>query len=179
MQIDLSSGRQLIHDMAQHTTSSKPSLRHGFPAFLSSTVVLVAALSFLGYVLTQAGHLTSPGRKLDATFSSSNGLHPGADVVLAGVTVGAVTSVTLDRQSMMSHVAFAIQNNMHLPVDTQLSIGSSTLTSANALVIMPGTSHQDLADDAVITKTCELVSLEQQISQYIFSANGTGSGCDR
>lgn len=159
------------------TIVAKHGRRHGFAAIASSASVLAISFTFFGYALTRGASLPQSGYNLNATFLSSNGLHSGADVVLAGVQVGTVTSINLDERSMLSHVVFSVQQNLQLPVDTRLSIGSSTLTSGNALIVTPGVSHQRLATGAVITQTCELTSLEQQISQYIFGAGGTSSGC--
>ena len=159
------------------TIVTKHGRRHSSAAIASSAGVLIISLSFFGYALTRSGSLPPSGYDLNATFLSSNGLRSGADVVLAGVQVGTVTSIDLDEHSMLSHVTFSVQQNLQLPVDTRLSIGSSTLTSGNALIVTPGVSHQRLAAGAVITQTCELTSLEQQISQYIFGAGGTSSGC--
>lgn len=134
-----------------------------------------------GGFYTYASLLGNPARgdtyRLEAKFLSSNGLHAGADVVLAGVSVGQVTSISLDKQALTSLVTFRIAQDLQLPIDTRLSIGSSTLTSNNALILSPGTSTKMLPADAVISDTCQLTSLEQQVSQYIFGSEAASSGC--
>ena len=150
---------------------------HGFAAIASSAGVLAVSLGFFSYAFTLSGNLPRSGYDLEATFLSSNGLHRGADVVLAGVPVGTVTSVVLDEHSMMSRIGFSVQQDLPLPADTRLSIGSSTLTSGNVLIVTPGGSPQRLSAGALITQTCEPTSLEQQISQYIFGAAGASYGC--
>ena len=114
---------------------------------------------------------------LQAAFLSSNGLHKGADVILAGVVVGRVTAVTLNQRTMASDVTFQLDTALKLPVDTRLSIGSSSLTSGSALLVDPGTSHRLLSAGAMLTDTCEPISLEQQVSRYIFGNAGAASGC--
>lgn len=158
-------------------TGSFRGFRHGFAAFAASASVLILAIGFYGYAASLGNRGIGPVYELDATFLSSSGLQSGADVVLAGVTVGTVTAITLDEATMSSHVRFQIEQELRLPVDTRLSIGSSTLTSGNALLIRPGKSTQMVSSGATLTNTCELVSLEQQISQYIFGNGGTSTDC--
>ena len=159
------------------TTSRRPGTRHGLAAVAASASVLLVSLGFYGYASALGGSGPEAGYELNATFLSSNGLHAGADVVLAGIKVGTVSAITLDAGAMTARVRFEVQRDLRLPVDTRLSIGSSTLTSGNALMILPGKSSQILAVGATVTRTCELTSLEQQVSDYIFGSGGASSDC--
>ena len=109
---------------------------------------------------------------LQAVFLSANGLHAGADVRLAGVKVGAVSSITLDPVTFSARVGFYLNDGYKLPVDTTLGIGSSSFTSANGLLVEPGRSSRTLAPGETIRDTQESISLEQAVSQYIFGARG-------
>ena len=151
--------------------------RHGITATAASAAVLCVATGFYGYAASLVGASGGHAYQLRATFLSSNGLHEGADVVLAGVAVGKVTTVVLDRRTLASNVTFQIDQALRLPVDTRLSIGSSTLTSGEALLVDPGRSRQMLPAGATLTDTCEPTNLEQQVSRYIFGNGGAGSGC--
>ena len=165
----------------RRTSSSRPShgrSRNGPAAVTASTLVLVLAFGFYGYATSLGGRDARADYALDATFLSSNGLQAGADVMLAGVPVGTVTSIALDDRTMLSRVRFRINQQLRLPVDSRLSIGSSTLTSGNALLIAPGKSAQSLGPGATVTDTCASTSLEQQVSQYIFGAGGAPSPCE-
>ncbi len=153
------------------------SRRHGITATMASALVLCLAIGFYGYAAQLNGDRAQVSYGLKAVFLSSNGLHGGADVILAGVVVGQVTDVALNQRTMESDVAFRLDSALRLPADTRLSIGSSSLTSGSALLIEPGRSHQMLASGATLSDTCEPVSLEQQVSQYIFGNAGAGSGC--
>ena len=158
-------------------TTATPSRRHGITATAASAFVLCLAIGFYGYSARLNGSRAEASYELQATFLSSNGLHEGADVVLAGVVVGRVTGVTLNQRTMTSDVTFHLDDALRLPVDTRLSIGSSSLTSGSALLVDPGRSHQMLSSGATLTDTCEPISLEQQVSQYIFGNAGAASGC--
>ncbi len=151
--------------------------RHGVASVLASCGVLAVTLGFYGYAASVAHPDRGHTYPLEATFLSSNGLSAGADVLIAGVPVGAVTAITLDTQAMVSHVRFRIDQSIHLPMDSRLSIGSPGLTAANALMIEPGHSKQRMKADGVLTDTCEAVSLEDQVSRYIFGNGGAATGC--
>ena len=88
-----------------------------------------------------------------------------------------MTTIGLDERTMLSQVGFRVDDRLHLPVDSRLSIGSSTLTSANALIISPGRSDRALEPGATLTDTCAATSLEQQVSRYIFGSGGAPSPC--
>ncbi|GAL96766.1 toluene ABC transporter periplasmic protein [Acetobacter tropicalis NRIC 0312] len=137
-------------------------------ATLFSSAVLAGTLAFALYARATQ---TAPGQErydLSARFVSANGLARGADVALAGVPVGRVSSVTLDPTSQMAIVKFRMNTELKIPDDSTLTIGSSTLSSDNALIIEPGHSRAMAAPGTLLTHTLEPSSLEQQVSNYIF-----------
>ena len=158
-------------------TTATPSGRHGITATAACAFVLCLAIGFYGYSVQLNGGRAGVSYQLQATFLSSNGLHEGADVVLAGVSVGRVTAVALNQRTMASDVTFQLDSALRLPIDTRLLIGSSSLTSGSALLVDPGRSRQMLSSGATLTDTCEPISLEQQVSRYIFGNAGAASGC--
>ncbi|NHN87604.1 MlaD family protein [Acetobacter conturbans] len=145
--------------------------RHTGTAVFSFAVLAAAA----GFALYAHGMQTSFGVSrypLSATFVSANGLAPGARVVLGGVPVGRVSSVHLDPQTQMAVVDFEVNDTLHFPMDSVLSVGSMTLSGDNTLMIEPGTSTAMTKAADVIANTREPVSLEQQVSNYIFGNGG-------
>ncbi len=175
--LELTTGAGAGYGLVMTTTTIRFG-RHGITATAASAVVLCVAVGFYGYATRLNGTGSSRTYELRASFLSSNGLHEGADVVLAGVVVGRVTTITLNPRTMASDVTFQIDQMLKLPVDTRLSIGSSTLTSGEALLVDPGTSRRVLPSDATVTDTCEPTNLEQQVSRYIFGSGGATGGCD-
>lgn len=139
-------------------------------AFVASGCVLLAAGGFVAYGL---GLLAGPDRHMThyhAVFSSTNGLDDGADVDLGGVTVGRVRSITLNPETAVVDVLFAVQDDLKLPADTAVAIAAPTIGGDNALQILPGKSTRTLTAGATILDARPLLSLEQQISNYIFGA---------
>lgn len=143
-------------------------------ASIFSGAVLAGTLAFALYARATQ---TAPGQDrydLSARFVSANGLNRGADVNLGGVTVGRVSSITLDPVSQMAIVRFRLNSELKLPEDSTLTIGSSTMSSDNTLQIEPGTSHAMVAPGTLMTHTVEPSSLEQQVSNYIFGGGNLG-----
>ena len=161
--------------MAQRRSTG--SGHHGAAAKLAGGLVLLVAGGFYAYAAGVSGEGGPSGYPLNATFLSANGLAPGANVMLAGVTVGQVSQISLDPRSMMATVHFTVEDGLSLPADSRVSIGSATPTSQDALMIEPGHAPTRLAPGATIADTCDASSLEQQVSQYIFGNGGAPSGC--
>ncbi|MBB3174980.1 phospholipid/cholesterol/gamma-HCH transport system substrate-binding protein [Endobacter medicaginis] len=143
--------------------------RHSKLATLASLLVLLVAAVFLNFLLVTRGS-ESGGYRLTADFTAADGISSGSNVVLAGLRVGRVASVTLDPKTLFSHVVMTLEPDIHLPVDSSIAVGSAGLTSGNQLVITPGTQAARLAPGAAITDTHDYRSLETQIGQYIFGA---------
>ncbi|MFT8540514.1 MlaD family protein [Acetobacter sp.] len=143
-------------------------------AILCSTLVLAAATGFGMYAINTQKTPGKSSYELTARFVSANGLARGADVDIAGVKVGRVSSITLDPTSQMAIVRFRLDSALHLPTDSILTIGSGTLSSENALMIEPGTATTVARSGQMMTHTLEPSSLEQQVSNYIFGAGNLG-----
>ncbi len=137
--------------------------------------MIAVTIGFYSYAITRLRSSASERYLLHAVFLSSNGLHEGADVNLAGVKIGSVSSIELDPAAFVTHVDFHVDAGYELPQDTTIGIGSSGFTAANALMVDPGRSTKMLAPGDSIRSTREMLSLEQTVSQYIFGAGGLGS----
>ncbi|MGD7068626.1 MlaD family protein [Acetobacter sp. AAB5] len=164
----------LCHNIIIRDENTPMSRQNRAGACLFSGAVLAATLGFAFYA---HGTQKSPGTNnyaLSARFVSANGLERGADVDIAGVKVGRVSSIILDPATQMAFVHFTLDGALHLPQDSTLTISSATLSSENALMIEPGTSSTIAPPNGMLTHTLEPTSLEQQVSNYIFGAGNLG-----
>ncbi len=75
--------------------------RRSIAEVLTGAVVLLVAAGFLAYAVAHSGRSSASGYPLSARFDHIDGLAVGADVRLAGVKVGSVTSET-DRPQDLS-----------------------------------------------------------------------------
>lgn len=144
-------------------------------AVVFSSLVLLVAVVFYVYARASQTDLSGDRYPLTARFISANGLHVGADVELAGVPVGRVTDIVLDPVMAVANVRFTVDRALSLPSDSAVVIGSATMTSDNSLMIQPGKAKDRMAAGTVITNAQGAVSLEQQVSNYIFGNGGLPS----
>jgi len=142
---------------------------------VSGALVLVVAIGFAAYAGATQRAPMGDSVTMHGRFASANGLHVGANVALSGVIVGRVEGIFLDSQSDLARVDFTVPRSLHLPADTTLGIASPTMTADNALTINPGKSTTVLPIGATISRTTDQVSLEQQVSDYIFGGGTLGN----
>ncbi|MDG6093778.1 MlaD family protein [Acetobacter sp. AN02] len=149
--------------------------KRDYGAIICSSFVLACAVAFGLYARSTQITPGADHTRLSARFLSANGLNSGADVDIAGVKVGRVSTIRLDPATGFAYVAFDIDSRLKLPEDSLLTIGSATLSGENALMIQPGHSEKTVSSGAEMTNTQEPVSLEQQIGNYIFGSGGLGT----
>ena len=103
--------------------------------------VLAAAAAFAVYAAQASGTSTGHGEKpLTARFPSVEGIAVGTDVRLAGIKVGAVTALELDTESFEATAAFTVRDDLDLPEDTVVKIGTEGLLGGSFLELTPGGS---------------------------------------
>lgn len=137
---------------------------------LTGAGVLAVAALFLFYAVAQGGRGSRPdGILLSARFDRIDGLVHGADVRVAGVKVGSVTSLSIDPQSFNAVVQFRVDRAIRLPADSSAEIASEGLLGGKFVSIVPGGADRVLADGGRITETQGSVSLESLLGRFIFS----------
>jgi len=137
---------------------------------LTGAGVLAVAALFLFYAVAHGGRGAQPdGIALSARFDRIDGLVNGADVRVAGVKVGSVTSLSIDPQSFNAVVQFRVDRALRLPTDSSAEIASEGLLGGKFVSIVPGGADRVLADGGRITETQGSVSLESLLGRFIFS----------
>ena len=109
-----------------------------FETLLSAAVIALAA-GFLTFLLWQTGTGSLQSYEMSARLRSADGIKPGSDVRIGGVKVGTVESLALDHKSYTVDVRLAIRDDIRVPDDSAVVIGSGMLSSP-ALTINPGRS---------------------------------------
>ena len=131
--------------------------------------VLLVAAGFLAYAVAHSGRSAGGGYPLTARFDHIDGLSVGADVRMAGVRVGSVTSTTIDPQSYLAVVTLSVQDGLNLPKDSSAEIDSDSLLGGKYVSLSPGGDTAMLKPGQQITITQSSVSLEQLLGKFIFS----------
>lgn len=131
----------------------------------------LAALAFLG---VRASNLQGyrPGKSfvLNAYFSNISGLGNNAKVTIAGVQVGKVRSISIDKDhnyDALVQVEIDDRYNRQLPDDSSLEILTTGLLGEKYLGLTVGGSDVLLTDNDEIKFTGSSVVLEKLIQQVV------------
>ena len=116
------------------------------------------------------------GLRLSAAFDQTGGLTVRAPVVIAGVRVGEVAAITLDKDSR-ARVDMDLDPTLKLPPDTFASIVTSGVLGDRYIELQPGGEEGVLKSGDHITLTAPAVILERLIGQLVFGAT-KGKGND-
>jgi phospholipid/cholesterol/gamma-HCH transport system substrate-binding protein len=112
------------------------------------------------------------GLTLYATFDQTGGLKPRAPVVIAGVKVGQVTSITLD-QNARARVDMDLDKNLKIPTDTSTSIVTSGILGDRYISLQLGGESEYLKNGDEISFTESAVILERLIGKLIHNTDTT------
>ncbi|TPG59118.1 outer membrane lipid asymmetry maintenance protein MlaD [Roseomonas nepalensis] len=144
--------------------------RHGFAEIAAGAVVLLAAVLFLAYAVTNSGRSAAGGGLvLTARFDRIDGLAAGADVRIAGVKVGSVTGQRIDPATFLAVLTLNVDQGLHLPEDSSAEITSEGLLGGKYVALVPGGSDRNLASGGEVKITQSAVSLESLLGRFIFS----------
>jgi phospholipid/cholesterol/gamma-HCH transport system substrate-binding protein len=142
---------------------------------LIGALVVVIAVGFLvfAYSSTSAGSLS--GYRLEARFSSADGINTGTDVRLHGIKVGTVSAVDLDPKTYMAVVNMSIRGDVPIPDDSAIKVTSTGLLGNPYLSIQPGGSPKNLAANGLIVNTQGSVDLMGLIGRAIYGNTSSAS----
>jgi len=105
--------------------------------------------------------------ELRAEFSNISGVKPGADVQIAGVKVGTVKSLSLNKDSY-AVVTMQLEKSVKVPVDSIASVKSKGIIGDKFIQISLGGDEKMFKSGDLITETESAVDLESLISKFAF-----------
>ncbi len=132
--------------------------------------VLIGLLS-TGYLTIRLGEMNLMGGNyysMYARFESVSGLKSGTHVEMAGVKVGRVGAIILDKETLAAKVVIRIQKDIELTDDVIASVKTSGLIGDKYIKLSPGGSDIILKPGDTITETESAIDLEELISKYVF-----------
>jgi phospholipid/cholesterol/gamma-HCH transport system substrate-binding protein len=138
------------------TLVRRPLLR--FVLFLAVTVPLTAWIG-----ATILGVDLGDRYQLRASFTDVAGLFDGDVVKLAGVEVGEVTGIDVERG--LAIVTFEVDEDVALPDDTTVAVRWRNLIGQRYLSLEPGTSTTMVADGDTLDRSRNVVDLGQLVNQ--------------
>ncbi len=131
---------------------------------------LLVGIICLGYISVKLGKLEVLGGEyytVYADFAKAGGIKPGSSVEIAGVEVGKVKSIKLDRD-YQALVGLDISSKVKIQEDAIASVKTKGLIGEKYIQITPGGSEKVLADGGKILETESAVDIEELISRYVF-----------
>lgn len=135
---------------------------------IAGGIVLAVAAGFL--VWAAQGRMTGQGGyQVTASFPDVDGVRIGTEVRLAGVPVGRVADIQLNRQTYMADAVLQIPLGIELPVDSAALIQSDGLLGGAYIQLQPGGSLDNLAPGDDIEDVQGAVSLLQLMLKFVDS----------
>ncbi|MGH7812974.1 MAG: outer membrane lipid asymmetry maintenance protein MlaD [Candidatus Binataceae bacterium] len=139
----------------------------------------IAALAILSVSLGKIELIAPPGYTLYANFDNIAGLKLGDEVELAGVKIGKVTGVTLDKNER-ARVALRLDQGVEVDTDAIAGVKSAGLLGDKYVSISLGAGERNLKSGQTIRQTQSSFVLEDAIGQFISNAtNGGGKSSER
>ena len=135
---------------------------------LAVGVFVLVGIACLGYLAIKLGKLEIVGGnyyEVQAEFSSTSGLKPGAPVEIAGVQVGRVRNIRL--QDYQASVTLALKQGVQIYSDAIASIKTRGIIGEKFMELSPGGAGEVLPPGGTIQDTEAGIDLEQVISQFI------------
>lgn len=129
----------------------------------------ITALFFMAMQISNLSSFSQDGAyTIIARFENSGGLKVRSPVSVAGVRVGRVANISIDKESYESIVAMDIDAQYNLPDDTSASIFTAGLLGEQYVSLEPGGSEEFIEPDGAIDITQSAIVLEEVIGQFLF-----------
>lgn len=131
----------------------------------------IAALFYMALQISNLGsYSNSDSFTVSARFQNSGGLKVKSPVSVAGVKVGRVSSITLDKESHEAIVEMQIDAQYNnLPDDSSASIYTAGLLGEQYISLDPGASDDYLKNKSKIDITSSAIVLEEMIGKFMMN----------
>ena len=126
---------------------------------------ILVCSGFTAYLIVTIGniHPFQSTYQLSATFDDVTGLLPNDNVKIAGVVVGKVTGIGIDKGKAV--VDFQVRSGTDIPADSQGAIRWRNLLGQRYLYIYPGSSKAMLDDGERVKETVSVVDLGELFNE--------------
>ncbi len=129
----------------------------------------IAALFFMAMQISNLSPFAKDaGYSIFARFANSGGLKIKSPVSVAGVRIGRVSNISIDKESYESIVTMDIESQYNLPDDTSASIFTAGLLGEQYISLEPGGSEEFIPPNGSIDITQSALVLEEIIGQFLF-----------
>ncbi len=135
----------------------------------------MSALFFLTTQTTGGGNFSAAETyEVEARFGNVGSLKSRAPVAMSGVTIGRVTSVVFDPDTLEAKVVFVIDSQYdRIPDDSDASILTSGLLGSQYIGLQAGGSEFYLEDGSEILFTQSAIVLENLIGKFFVNSGSS------
>jgi len=134
------------------------------------TFLIIGFMAF-GWLALQLGEVAwltgSKTYMINAEFNNISGVKAGADVQIAGVTVGKVRQLELNKENQ-AVVGMQVNREVVIPVDSVASVKSQGIIGDKYIQITLGGDESRYKPGETIVDTESAVDLESLISKFAF-----------
>ena len=135
--------------------------------------IIVGVIAFSRLALEVSGitaaQYTKNSYSLYVNFNNIGGLNSKSKVTMAGVRIGSVGTISLDRESENALVELSIDEDIDfLTTDTSAAILTSGLLGEQYIELTSGADEEKLSNSDYITLTQSALVLENLISRFLF-----------
>lgn len=132
-------------------------------------VIIIAGL-FFSHVY-KIGNLNSTEDTyiVKAQFQNIDGINEGTDIMMAGIKIGDVKKLSLDKNSYMAILDFCLDSNVKLPKDSRFAVSTSGLLGGKYISVSPGGDEENLAAGDIVKNTQSSINLEELIGKLMYS----------
>jgi phospholipid/cholesterol/gamma-HCH transport system substrate-binding protein len=132
---------------------------------------MVAGIAALLFLALQVSGLTpkSSGESytLYANFNDAGGLTRRANVSMAGVTIGSIRDITLNRETFQARVVIDVNSSIdNIPADSAAVIRTSGLLGEQYIDVSVGGDTASLSDGDTFYTTQSAMNLERLITNF-------------
>lgn len=141
-------------------------------------LVFLCVLGILGYMSLRLGQVDligGGGYGVRAKFMTVGGLQTGATVELAGVKIGRVEQIALDK-NFRAQVRLSLQDGISLYEDAKAAIKTKGLIGERYVEITPGRGPKRLEPGGEIRNTESPVDIQELIAKFVFGNVEQGAG---
>jgi phospholipid/cholesterol/gamma-HCH transport system substrate-binding protein len=130
---------------------------------------IIVGVVCLGYLSIKLGKMEIVGERgynIYALFSNVGGLKTGSPIVIAGVDVGRVKSITIE--NYQARVVLSLPRDIKIQEDAIATVKAKGLIGEKYIEITPGGSEKIIKPGGRIRETQSSVDLEELLSKFVF-----------
>lgn len=128
-------------------------------------VIGILCLAILSLRVARNDFFAADGYEVQAVFTNCSGLRVGGSIMIAGVEVGRIKSISLEDYE--AKIIFGIKHGVVLQKDAIASIKTKGLIGEKFVEITPGGDEQTIPPGGRLISTEPALDIESLISKYV------------